>query len=114
MPEMTECAFRPGVSFRLHYTTNRPSPENPAQRKSPIDDEAFSGGTAGDRTRDQTLKRRLLYQLSYRPENVRTISQKSSEIVTKHLENGKGWRTSRRARNFLRSQKIIGPKTHEK
>ena len=35
----------------------------------------FIGGTAGTRTQDQSLKRALLYQLSYRPDRPRIIAE---------------------------------------
>ena len=34
-----------------------------------------NGGTAGTRTQDQSLKRALLYQLSYRPKERRMIAE---------------------------------------
>ena len=40
-------------------------------------------GTAGTRTQDQSLKRALLYQLSYRPKEARMIA----ELVRRSTEN---------------------------
>jgi hypothetical protein len=37
--------------------------------------EVYGSGTAGTRTQDQSLKRALLYQLSYRPSEPRIIAE---------------------------------------
>lgn len=39
------------------------------------------GGTAGTRTQDQSLKRALLYQLSYRPNQARMIAELGVQIT---------------------------------
>jgi hypothetical protein len=41
----------------------------------------FIGGTAGARTRDQSLKRALLYQLSYRPSEPRIIAELAGQVM---------------------------------
>ena len=41
----------------------------------------FIGGTAGTRTQDQSLKRALLYQLSYRPNQARMIAEVRNQIT---------------------------------
>jgi hypothetical protein len=40
-----------------------------------------NGGTAGTRTQDQSLKRALLYQLSYRPDQARMIAELRCQII---------------------------------
>src|ERR1700720_1307828 len=40
-----------------------------------------NGGTAGTRTQDQSLKRALLYQLSYRPNQARMIAEVRNQIT---------------------------------
>src|SRR5579859_2789178 len=39
------------------------------------------GGTAGTRTQDQSLKRALLYQLSYRPREARMIAELAGQFM---------------------------------
>ncbi len=45
------------------------------QRKS------TESGTAGTRTQDQSLKRALLYQLSYRPSGPRIIAELAGQVI---------------------------------
>ena len=40
-----------------------------------------TGGTAGTRTQDQSLKRALLYQLSYRPIGPRIIAELAGQVI---------------------------------
>jgi hypothetical protein len=42
------------------------------------------GGTAGTRTQDQSLKRALLYQLSYRPREARIIAELVGHFMDIH------------------------------
>ena len=46
----------------------------------------FIGGTAGTRTQDQSLKRALLYQLSYRPIEPRIIAELRRQITGNSLK----------------------------
>ena len=41
-----------------------------------------NGGTAGTRTQDQSLKRALLYQLSYRPQEARMIAELTGRFIS--------------------------------
>ena len=41
----------------------------------------MESGTAGTRTQDQSLKRALLYQLSYRPNQPRMIAELRLQII---------------------------------
>jgi hypothetical protein len=43
-----------------------------------------NGGTAGTRTQDQSLKRALLYQLSYRPNEARMIAELRRQFTAKY------------------------------
>jgi hypothetical protein len=43
--------------------------------------EPWKSGTAGTRTQDQSLKRALLYQLSYRPDQARIIAELKPQIT---------------------------------
>ncbi len=66
-----------------------------------------NGGTAGTRTQDQSLKRALLYQLSYRPDEPRIIA----ELVRRGIENANGTSRSRvtgRVRRTSRVARRIG------
>jgi hypothetical protein len=52
-----------------------------AARRNRREMPCFNGGTAGTRTQDQSLKRALLYQLSYRPDQARMIAELGHQIT---------------------------------
>jgi hypothetical protein len=55
------------------------------------------GGTAGTRTQDQSLKRALLYQLSYRPNQARMIAElrrRFTGIAIQRYRVGSGMRAA--------------------
>src|ERR1700730_9552425 len=62
------------------------------------------GGTAGTRTQDQSLKRALLYQLSYRPNEPRMIAELGRQIT------GISWSVPGRIRD-AGGRKTRGPQT---
>src|SRR5579863_2591028 len=49
-----------------------------------------NGGTAGTRTQDQSLKRALLYQLSYRPNQARMIAELGPQFTGNSVRVARG------------------------
>jgi len=60
-------------------------------------------GTAGTRTQDQSLKRALLYQLSYRPDQARMIAEVRCQITGNSFNDNASDRVSVRPQNRRRA-----------